>query len=491
MKKENSSYNQILKSTTIFGGSQVLVILIGLIRTKIIAVLLGPMGVGIIGIYQSVIEMVRSTCSLGIDTAGVKDIAEADNNTDKDSLYKTITRFNKWFRASALLALLICIAFCYPISHWAFGSDDYAIYIACLSVAAALHILATGKSTILQGLRKIPEMAKSAVWGSLIGLIVTIPVYYIWRLDGIVPALIINALIWFLCVMFYYRKQTIKGIDISNKEAFEAGLSSLRLGVYIVLAGIVSTVSMFLVRAYISRNIDLDAAGLFQSAWVITNVYLGLILKSMGSDYFPRLSAISGEKEKVKKLVNEQSYIVLVIALPIIVGMLLFADFALSVLYSYDFTGAGTILRWQVLGTFLKVLCWPISFILLARNKGLVFLITEIIFYVAYLLSAYLLYPAYGLDAAGIGYLIAYAVYFPVIVWAGYSISEFKWNGDILKMTLVSLVFICAAFYIAHFHTGHTLTLSIAILCLSLLYAYIKLKKVFSLEDLKNWFRKK
>lgn len=491
LKKDNSSYNQIIRSTAIFGGSQVLVVFIGLIRTKIVALLLGPVGIGIIGIYQSLSDMIRSGCVLGMDTAGVKEIAEAEASGDKGLFYSTVSRFNKWFRISALLGLVVCLVFCYPISLWAFDDGGYAVYIAILSVSIFLMILATGRSTVLQGMCKIPEMAKSAVWGALLSLVVTLPVYYFWRMDGIIPALIINAAIWLLCTEYYYRKQKIKEAGISNKEAFSAGLSAFRLGIYIVVAGFIGTLAMFAVRAFITRNIDIDAAGIFQSSWVITNVYLGLILKAMGTDFFPRLSAIAGEGDKVKKLVNEQLYVVLVVASPVIVGMLLFSDFVLSLLYSSDFSSAGVILRWQLAGTFLKIVSWPVAFILLAKNRGLMFLITEVLFYAAYLLSAYLLYPHYGLEAAGIGYLIAYALYLPVIYFGGYSVSGFRWSRDVVKMIPVNLLLISASFYVSYIRNENMLWLVISIFCISLLYAFFKLKKVFSLEDLKGWFRKK
>lgn len=492
MEKKNSSYNQILKSTSIFGGSQILIILIGVIRNKMIAVLLGPVGVGIIGIYNSVIEMIRSAGGLGMDTTGVKEIAEADSSGDKEILYKTVTRFNKWFRVMALCGALACLIFSYPISVWAFEDSSFTFYIACLSVCVFLAILTMGRSSILQGMRRIPEMAKSAFLGSFFGLLISIPVYLLFGLDGILPAFVFSSLFSFLCVEFYYRKLYFKKSDISNKEAFESGLKTLKLGLFIVVAGFIGTASMFLVRTFVSRSIDIDAAGLFQSAWVITNVYLSLILRSMGSDFFPRLSAIAGEGEKVKKLVNEQSYIILVVASPIIVGMLLFAGFALSVLYSSEFGHADAVLRWQVLGTFFKVLCWPVAFIMLAKNKGIAFLATEIIFYLVYLLSGYLLFPKYGLEATGMGYLIAYIVYLPVVFIVGKTISGFTWDRNIIKMTVINMLFIGIAFYIAQYYAGgYGLLLGTGILAISLVYAYIKLKKVFSIAELRDWFGKK
>ena len=490
MENRNSSYNRILKSTSIFGGSQVVIILLGIIRTKIIAVLLGPVGIGIIGVFQSVIDMVRSICGLGIDTASIKDIAGANSLGDDYKLNKTVSVFNRWFRFAALFGLVVCVLLCYPISIWAFDSDEFVLPIVLLSVSVFISILTTGRSSILQGMQKISYMAQSSMLGSLLGLVVSVPLYYVWGVDGIIPAFILIYLVSFICVEFYYRKLNIKAVKISNKETFDAGMRILKFSLFIVVAGIVNTVSMFAVRAFLIHNMNESAAGLFQATWTITNVYLGLVLRSMGTDFFPRLSAIADDRYETKKLINEQTYIVLVIASPVIVGILLFSDFILSVLYSSDFSGAKTMLCWQIAGTFLKVLSWPIAFIMLAKNWGKLFLLSEVIFYGVYLAASYLFFPEYGLDAAGIGYLIAYIVYLPVVFFIGRSLSGFMWRRDIVVMFIINLVMIGAAFYISQCLTSNIMLFSIVVLLISLVYAYINLRKVFSMNDLKQWFKR-
>ncbi len=490
MKKE-TSYSQILKSTSIFGGSQMLVIIIGIIRAKTIALLLGPAGVGIIGIYQSVVDMIRTGCGLGLDTGGIREVAAANNLDDKTLLGKTSYRLNWWFLVAAFLGIIVCIAFCRPISIWAFGTDEYVLSIVLLSIPVFVAILTTGRSLNIQGLRKVSYMAKYEVWGSLVGLLVALPLYYFLGLKGIVPAFITTSLILYFFVEFYYKKLNVRLIKTSGKEVFEAGLSTLKLGMFIVISGIISTASMFFVRAYISRSLDVEAAGLFQSAWTITTVYLGLILKSMGADFFPRLSAIAENKTEIKKLVNEQTYVVLVISVPVIIGMLLFSEFALSALYSSKFTNAENILQWQIFGSFLKLLSWPVAFIILAKKKGLIFLFSEIVFYISYLAAGYFLFPQYGLDAVGIGYLIAYIIYLPLIVLIGWRISGFIWSREIMTMIAIGLSSICAAFYISHVEVVNTWIFGSIVLFISLFYSFYKLKKVFSLEDMKNWFSKK
>lgn len=490
--KKHTSYSQILKSTTIFGGSQLFVVLIGVIRTKIVAVLLGTVGVGIIGVFYSIIDMMRSTYALGIDTAGVKEIAETGTQGDKELLDKTINRFNFWFKISAGFAAVACLFFAYPISIWAFGNEKLAPYVACLSISIFFAVLTTGQSVILQGMRHISDMAKSTVISSFVGLLITAPLYYFWGVNSIAFAFIVTFTASYICTDYYYRKLRIPYIFVPFREAYRAGIHTLRLGIYIFIGGCVSTIAMFVVRAYITRNIDIHAAGLFQSAWVITNIYLGLILRSMGSDFFPRLSAIATERRKIRKLVNEQTYMVLVIAPSLIVFMLLFSDLTLHVLYSEDFAYADKVLRWQILGTYFKVLSWPMAFIMLARNKGKIYLISEIVFFIVYLTSSYFLFPQYGLNAVGFGFCIAYIVYLPMAIIISKQIAGFSWNIDIVKKMLVNLVLILIAFYVSHIYSGDNIIIHGSIvLAVTLTYAYFNLKKVFKLEDLKNWFRKK
>ena len=52
MENSNNSYSHILKYTSLFGGVQMLNILIGLVRNKLVAVLLGPAGMGLVALFS-------------------------------------------------------------------------------------------------------------------------------------------------------------------------------------------------------------------------------------------------------------------------------------------------------------------------------------------------------------------------------------------------------------------------------------------------------
>ncbi|MFV0467825.1 MAG: O-antigen translocase [Dysgonomonas sp.] len=492
MTKKNASYNQIVKSTGIFGGSQIVNMLIGFVRTKIIALLLGTTGVGLIGIYQSVVDMIRSVTCLGLDTVGTREVAATNSLDDKRALEDIVAVIRWWIKTTACLGAAVCIIFCYPISIWAFETADYALPIALLSFCVFFTILNIGQTILLQGMRQITDMVKANILSNFAGLLICIPVYFIFGLKGIALSLVITSIVTFSITYFFSRKLDLKSVTISWRYAFPKGKRMIRLGFFIVLAGVCNPVCMFLIRTFISSNIDLDAAGLFNAVWTITNIYLMLILRSMGSDFYPRLCSIINKNAATRKLVNEQTYIVLIIAAPIIVGMLLLAKPSLILLYTPSFTPAATLLQWQILGTFLKVLSWPMGFVLLAKAKGVWFFVSEVLFFAAYLACAYVLFPFFGLDAAGIGYLMAYVIYLACMFFMAYRLCRFKWRKDVIIMASANLILILLTFLIMQKVDGIR-----AYICASVIFVFagivsiIKFNKVVSIRSVLNKLKRK
>ncbi len=86
MSEQKESYRRILKSTSIIGGASVINILIGLLRTKVVAVLLGPTGIGLVSLYTSLITAATAVSTMGIGTIGTRQIAEALSKDDERAL---------------------------------------------------------------------------------------------------------------------------------------------------------------------------------------------------------------------------------------------------------------------------------------------------------------------------------------------------------------------------------------------------------------------
>lgn len=490
MSETNKSYNQIIRSTGIFGGSQVITILIGIIRNKILAVLLGTTGIGLISLYQTILDLVKTVAGPGFDTSGVREIASVSEKEDKQLLMENISLIDKWSLLFASFGAVICILLCYPISIWTFGNTSHSLQIALLSISIFFMILATGQTIILQGLRRITYMVKSAVIWNAAGLILSIPLYCFFRLDGIIPAFTVVSIGMYLSVLYYRKKLNIETIPVSLGTALARGKGMLQIGFFIFMSSILTTLSFFIIRAFISRYTGVAMVGLFQAAWTITGVYLMLVLKSMGSDFYPRLCTIISDNNKSKQLINEQTHIVLIISVPLIILLLICSPIVLSILYSSDFDGATTLLDWQVAGTFFKVISWPLGFILLAKGKGKIFFGTEIISFIVYPGTAYILFPTFGLEAAGIAYLVEYIIYLPVVFISGRKLCNFTWTKENRTIISVSFILILPTFIAAQYYPEYRFIVGIPLFLTSLLYSLYNLNKVFPLKSLGKLFEK-
>jgi len=173
--------------------------------------------------------------------------------------------------------------------------------------------------------------------------------------------------------------------------------------------------TLFLLRSFILQSDGVGHVGLFQAVWSVSNMYMGGIMTAMAADYFPRLCSMNGDDPKTVRFTNEQTRFVLIVATPLIVLMILVAPPILNILYSNGFNAASTLLRWQIFGTFLKVIIWPLGFILLSKGRGARFLIVESTWFITYYVATRLLWPHYGLESAGIAYVIAYVIYIPLV----------------------------------------------------------------------------
>lgn len=173
-KEDQSSYRQIFKATSLFGGVQVINILIGIVRVKFVAVLLGATGVGIMGLLNAPLQLIISIAGLGIAFSAVRNISEAHGTGDESRIGITILTVKRWTRFTGLMAAVITLTLSPLLSQWSFGNSDYTWAFVWLSITLLLQAISDGQKAILQGMRRLQDLAKAGVIGSAMGLITSI-----------------------------------------------------------------------------------------------------------------------------------------------------------------------------------------------------------------------------------------------------------------------------------------------------------------------------
>jgi len=413
---DKNSYKESLKATSLFGGVQVYNILIGIIRSKFVAVLLGPVGMGINGLLISATDLIMSLTNLGLGTSAVRDIAEANATKDAGKIALVIRVFRWLVWLTGLLGAVICLLFSPYLSYVTFGNYQYTVAFVILSSSVLFKQLATGQTALLQGMRKYADMAKANVIGNTIGLFLTVPLYYLWGLDAIVPVLVITSVISFILSYYYSNKVKIEKVEITTKSIKKEGKGMLKMGFFISLQGLFSVGASYLVRIFISNKGGLDDVGLFTAGFAIINTYVGLIFTAMGTDYYPRLSAVNSDGEVFNKTINQQAEISLLLLAPIIAGFIIFIKPVVTILYSSKFLPVEGLIYWAILGIFFKAASWTIAYSFLAKGDTTAFFWSElaaIIYTTAFNILGYMYW---GLTGLGISFLVGYIVYL-IQVW--------------------------------------------------------------------------
>jgi len=483
--KQNTSHKQILKSTSILGGAQVIEIIFRIARSKIVAVLLGPMGVGLIGLYQSTIDLVQSVTGFGINFSAVRDIAEAAGTNDQKRISRAILILRRWVWFTGLLGMVLTLVFCKPLSQYAFGDDQYAWGIAVLSVVLLLNSVSGGQLALLQGLRRIKMMAQAKVWGVIAGFCITVPLYWLMGVKGIVPAILITAVVSLFLSWFYSRQIPIEPVIVGLADTARGGFGMIRLGFFMVISGFALTGAMYYIRAFVSQRSGLDGVGQFQAAWNLSGMYLAAVLQAMGTDYFPRLSAVNQDNAQVNKLVNEQTEVALLIAGPLIVSMLSFMNLVVVILYSSEFTDTIRILHWHLAGTFLKVISWPIGYIILAKGRGGVFICSELASIIALVGPILLLWDRFEIEVTGMAYLFMYFCCLLIVAGIARCLCGFSWSRASLKQIAVFGILVMLSFFVSRHISGiNGYILGGFLSLIATGYSFFELRKIVDVETI-------
>jgi PST family polysaccharide transporter len=202
-------------------------------------------------------------------------------------------------------------------------------------------------------------------------------------------------------------------------------------------SGFMAQGSAYLVRLIVIRTLSLEGAGYYQSAWVLGGLYVGFILQAMGADFYPRLTAVANQHPECNRLVNEQIEVGFLMAGPGILGTLTFAPLIVTLLYRGDFGPAVEILRWLCLGMMLRVVIWPMGFIIIAKGERKLFFWTELLVNAGYVGLVWLGVRAFGLRGTGIAFLGMYLVHFVVVYLIVSRLSGFRWTAPNRQLALI------------------------------------------------------
>lgn len=449
-EKQEPGYKQVLKPTFIMGGSTVINSLLAVVRIKVIALLLGPSGVGLIGIYQQVSSVVSTFFGMGINESGVRQIAEATGSDDQHSIARTVFVIRRTALVSGAIGTALLFLFRSHCSQITFGNPGHAKELAVLAASVIFAQVYGSQMALVQGFRKIADMAKVSIFGAFFGTVASIPIIYLFGTSGLPYYFVIVTGTGVITSWWYSRKISVSKLALSSREALSMAFRLWKFGVALMLGFFMSLLTAYGLRAYIARYHGLEAAGIYHAATTLSIVYVGVILQAMMTDYYPRLSAAADDHDHCRLLINKQIEVGLLLAFPGILGIMTFAPFVIEIFYSSKFTQSVEILRWQILGVLLQVVNYPMGFMLRAKAAGKLFFWTELFVETVLLTLSWVGDMLFGLPGFGMAFFgmnILYGILIYSIDHRYYSFSFSLENLKVLSMFAVATAIVFATPY--------------------------------------------
>lgn len=444
--EQRSSYRGIFKATSLFGGVQVYQILVNVIKSKFIAVLLGPLGVGIQGLYHSALHFIQSLTAMGLSASAVRDVSEANGSGDMNRVAVVVKTLRRLVWCTGLLGLLVVVTFSPLLSKTSFGDNEHIIPFICLSVTLLLDQICAGQKVLLQGTRRLKQLAKASAIGSTASLFVSVPLYYLWGVKGIVPTLILNSVTLLLLSWYYASQVSLPKVFLKSKETFRLGKGMLKMGLAMSWSSILVFGCAYALRWFIRKEAGTEAVGLYTAGFTIIGTYVGMIFNAISTDYYPRLAAVNDDNDKMSVAVNQQGEVAFLIMAPLLMICIVFMPLVIRILYSDAFLEANDYVAIAAVGMMFKLGSWLIAYQFIAKGESRLFIINETITNIYFLALNLIGYKLLGLSGLGIAFAVSYLIYFIQVFVISKRRYGFWFSRELISIALILFLLVTLCF---------------------------------------------
>lgn len=433
-----ASYRESLKATSLTGVSSLIQVLLRMAKSKVIAVTVGPGGIGMFGVLTAATGLVSTIAGLGLNGSGVRQVAAAAGSGDQERVARVITTLRRITWVLGLAGAALVAFFAEPIARLSVGSAEYAGYVRILAPLVFFTIVHGSQTALLRGLRRVAVLARLRILGAFFGTLFAVPLVLAWGIDGIPPAMLMTAGVALLASWWYARQVRVPRVKLSGAQLLAETNGLVGLGAAFLVTGLQASGLEYALRTILLHESDLATVGQFLAAAALSHVYVDFVLQAMGLDFLPRLASVQGDPAACNRLVNEQTETSLLIAGPGIVAMTVLAPVLIPLLYSGRFGEAVEVFRWQCLGMFLKVASWPVGYVLIARGMRRSFLLVQTVTNVFYLASFSLLARYFGLTGAALSFAVLYLGHLPLVFAVVRPATGLVWSAGVRSILLAN-----------------------------------------------------
>ena len=433
-------YDRMLRYTGVFGGVQVVSVVIKMLLNVFKSRLLGPEGYGLTESFNKNTELIVNSTGLGINTVAVPEISQSLNEADASPLAHKVLLTRSWSLLTALLGLVACLLLAPVLSRWAFnGNSGYTVSFMVLSISVAATAVTNGETAILKGSGLLRELALSQLFTGIVALFIVIPLFWFYRLDGVVPALLMTTLGNMVVTCFYSVRHFPYRARPFSVSLLREGTGMIGFGLILTVVAFCTSWAWSFIARYISDYAGQEFLGVYSAGYFLLVVNFATLLMSViDSEYYPRLSASAGDLPKAHGLMNDQSLMMCMISAPLVIMFQLLVPLMVLVVLEYDnFLDSILIAQMAVMGVYFKTVSHPIAYLIVARSDSRIYVMQEVICAILLIVCVVVGYKLGGIMGLGLSFAAWELLYLILCIIVSYFRYGFVMSSKLVRNFLI------------------------------------------------------
>jgi O-antigen/teichoic acid export membrane protein len=405
----------LVKVSFLNAVATVIRMLTGFVSVKVVAAVIGPVGVALLGQLNNFAQILLSVSNGGIN-AGVTKYTSEFSNSEKDYILYLGTGFWITVILSLVTSIVIFIGagyFSVTILH----DIKYKSVFYVFGGTILLYALNALLTAVINGFKEYKKYVIANIVGSLVGMVfaVILSIHY-----GVYGALIstvtFQSIVFFITLGIVAKSYWFKWksflVKFNRKVAVQLGHYSLMA----IASAVTIPAGQMIVRNFIIKNKSITDAGLWEGINRISGMYLMVITASLSVYFLPKLSELKTRKELRHEIFSVYKLVVPFLILTTLV-IYVFRVFIIHLLFTSEFNGMKDLFAFQLIGDVLKIMGWVLGYLLLAKAMTKIYIIMEIVNFLLLILVSYFLVNWYGAVGATLAFAIVYLVYFVVLAF--------------------------------------------------------------------------
>lgn len=386
----------------------------GFVSMKIVAVLVGPIGVALIGQFGNFNSIVMVLALGGVSSGVIKYTSQyKDDSEELRKVWRTVT----WVSLTlSIPVIIVLLSFHNWLAQEFLHDVKYGSIVVIFAFSLGFYVANSLLLNILNGLHEIKRFNLLNTLNSTLGLLVTIGLVYQYKVYGALLAMVISQSITFFIIAFFVRKQA--WFKLNNffgkfdKHYFKKLLGFTAMSLTSMC--VIPTSQMF-VRGYLADHTSWNVAGCWQGMQKISDAYLMIVYTALGTYFLPKLANLQ-DKNQISKEINNGYRLIMPFVIGSAIIIYFMRDFIIHLLFAKSFGAMNGMFAWQLIGDCFKIASYMLAYLMLAKAKTSIFMTTEIIFGISFPLLSYLFINLIGANGAVMAFALNYLIYFVLFV---------------------------------------------------------------------------